>query len=418
MKFIAGSALTLIYTIHYSDRGSADIYKFYDDAQVIASALPNHPGDYFKLLSGFYDDDESLANYTNSMKNWMPQSEEWLDFAQTKNYNLFQSNRIITRINAILIPVTFGNIFTHVLIFSWISLIGIIAFLTLFRGNENPFSYLILVLFPSLILWCSPPLKDTLTLWSVCVIFFLAYQISRKGFTIKRLVFLCFALIILMVTKYYVAVAFAPALIFLFIQKHYKKIIEFRVFTVVSTGLALTLLLVYLFPSAIDMMNGKREEALKAAIFGEANHLLFTHLIDNGFRGFVIEVPQALYSAFFRPMIWEGKNSLLVLLSAMENLFLMFLIIFCMIKKWNKKQSSEYFYPFLIFSISLAFIIGYTTPVAGGLVRYKTAFLLPLLFICLDNLNLPNAWKDKPQIQSLMQWMLKQDYPNSSSRIA
>jgi hypothetical protein len=197
VKFIAGSALTLIYTVHYSDRGSADIYKFFDDAQVIASALPEHPSDYFKLLSGFYDEDESLVKYTNSMKNWMPQSEEWLDFSQTKNYNIFQSNRIITRINAILIPLTLGNIFTHVLIFSWFSLLGIIAFLSLFSKNDNPISYLILVLFPSLILWCSPPLKDTLTLLSVCIIFTILYKFTREGFSLKRLLIIAFAILIL-----------------------------------------------------------------------------------------------------------------------------------------------------------------------------------------------------------------------------
>jgi len=201
VKFLAGSALTLIYTLHYSDRGSADIYKFFDDAQVIASALPEHPSDYFKLLSGFYDNDESLLKYTSSMKNWMPQSEEWLDFAQTKNYNVFQSNRIITRLNAILIPLSLGNIFTHVLIFSWVSLIGILAFLNLFRNNSNPLAYLIIVLFPSLILWCSPPLKDTLTLFSVCIIFAMLYQIIHFGFSTRAMLIIAFASFILLITS-------------------------------------------------------------------------------------------------------------------------------------------------------------------------------------------------------------------------
>jgi hypothetical protein len=167
------------------------------------------------------------------------------------------------------------------------------------------------------------------------------------------------------------------------------------------------LILLAVFPSGIEILNGKREEALKAAIFGEANHLLFIHLIDNGFWGFVKEIPNSIYSALFRPMIWEEHNSLLVLLSSFENLFLLAIIAFSIYKKWRLKEKSEYFYPILIYSLSLAFIIGYTTPVTGGLVRYKTAFLLPLLFICLNKLELPHAINRDSRILLLKKWLFK-----------
>jgi hypothetical protein len=157
----------------------------------------------------------------------------------------------------------------------------------------------------------------------------------------------------------------------------------------------------------IEILNGKREEALKAALFGEANNFLFIHLVDGGFWGFIKEIPISIYSAFFRPMIWEANNSILIILSAFENVILLILVVYSLVKKWKLKELSEFFYPILIYCLSLAFIIGYTTPVTGGLVRYKTAFLLPLLLILLNKLEVPNSLKKSSVFLALNRWILK-----------
>jgi hypothetical protein len=391
-KIIVGFGLVHIYTNYYSDRGAADIYKFYDDAAVIASALPDNPIHYFKLVSGLYDNEAELKIYTDSMNNWMPQSSEWLEFTQTRNYNIFQSNRIITRINALLIPITAGNIFTLVIIFCWISLLGLLLFVKLFHESTSVLSYWIILLFPSLLLWCSGPMKDTLTLLAICLIFYFAAGNKYKALPMHSIVWILFGIILLLLTKYYVAIAFVPAFIIIAIQRKWSLIARFKGTLLIFLGISLVISALIFLPYLIDVLNGKREEALKAAIFGEAKHLLFINLIDHGLEGFLIEIPKAIYTTLFRPMIWEAQDSFLVLLSSLENLFLLILILVSIFVQGKAILKSTNFYPMLAFVLSLALIIGYTTPVAGGLVRYKTALLLPLLFICVSEINSKNSF--------------------------
>ncbi|MEO8733942.1 MAG: hypothetical protein ABI373_06400, partial [Flavobacteriales bacterium] len=45
LKIAAGTALWWVYTYHYTDRSTADIYKYFDDGNVMFSALPAHPLD-------------------------------------------------------------------------------------------------------------------------------------------------------------------------------------------------------------------------------------------------------------------------------------------------------------------------------------------------------------------------------------
>jgi hypothetical protein len=58
------------------------------------------------------------------------------------------------------------------------------------------------------------------------------------------------------------------------------------------------------------------------------------------------------------------------------------LVFYTIALAFKRKYLSEQFVPYLIFVLILAFIIGYTTPVTGGIARYKTAFLPIFLSLC------------------------------------
>jgi hypothetical protein len=128
LKVIAGIGLTLVYTYYYPDRSTADIYKYFDDAQIIASTLPENPQLYAEFISGINDTDPQLETYVKQMKNWSAHSDQWLSYTQTRDFNIFNSNRIITRFNALLWPISLGNMYTHVLFMCFLSLFGLTAF--------------------------------------------------------------------------------------------------------------------------------------------------------------------------------------------------------------------------------------------------------------------------------------------------
>lgn len=415
-KVLSGCAITFIYTYYYTDRGAADIYKFYDDALVISSALPEDYTSYLKLITGYGSGDPELREYTQQMKNWDPQSSEWLEFTQTENYNLFQSNRIITRINALLLPLSQGNIFTHILFFSFISLLAALYFIKTIQleGFVNKKIITILILFlPSILLWCSAPLKDTITISCIMMLFYLMHRVTKnKSISnyVKYFISSLLFILIILFTKYYVILAFIPSCIvylILFRWEIKNKIIPL-VFSI-SIGVAL-LYIAPLINDSLDItkvLNNKREEAIKAALFGEANHLLFEHAVDHGNAGLLGETANSIATALFRPYVWEKTDSILVKLSSLENLFLLVLLLFLIYSVLKKRNFNPYLISLGIYILLLAFIIGYTTPVAGGVMRYKSAFLPMFIAFCLAQKKIYNPFKKSGLIKAINKFFFK-----------
>jgi hypothetical protein len=93
-------------------------------------------------------------------------------------------------------------------------------------------------------------------------------------------------------------------------------------------------------------------------------------------------LPGAIVNTLFRPFIWESK-SLLILLSALENLAIYLLAIIAIFYK--KDQLSVL--PLLCFSISFVvlnlLLTGFTVPVLGAIVRYRIFAVLFLSIACI-----------------------------------
>jgi len=382
LKVIAGIGLTLVYTYYYPDRSTADIYKYFDDAQIIASTLPEHPQLYAEFISGINDTDPQLETYVKQMKNWSAHSDQWLSYTQTRNFNIFNSNRIITRFNALLWAISLGNMYTHVLFMCFLSLCGLTALFTLLtsRTNEKQLPlFIVIFLWPSVLFWCSGVLKDGLI---ISALYFLLYVGLDRDKIFQRKIVYVLAIValiaILLITKYYVVLALIPAIIGMFIQIMRRAIKPLH-----AHGLALAICFIMLVgssiigfsPNGIEIIQAKREEALKAAILGDAKHYHFVDNMENSAFGFIRKIPEALANGLFRPFLWETGNSPFIALTALENLLLMLLII-GVIAFPDKKQFNDSIVWILIsFVLCLALIIGFTTPISGGIVRYKTAFI-------------------------------------------
>jgi hypothetical protein len=128
-------------------------------------------------------------------------------------------------------------------------------------------------------------------------------------------------------------------------------------------------------PNGIDIIQAKREEALKAAIVGDAKHYLFVDNMENSAWSFIQKIPEALCNGLFRPFIWEAGNSPFIAISALENLLLILFIIGAIVFPDKKQMNDSQIWALFSFVLCLALIIGFTTPISGGIVRYKTAFI-------------------------------------------
>src|ERR1035437_8831209 len=68
LKIGAGTALWFVYSYLYADRSTADIFKYFDDGKVMYNALFSNPLDYFKMLTGISD--SSAEHYYLDMSYW------------------------------------------------------------------------------------------------------------------------------------------------------------------------------------------------------------------------------------------------------------------------------------------------------------------------------------------------------------
>jgi ABC-type sulfate transport system permease component len=87
--------------------------------------------------------------------------------------------------------------------------------------------------------------------------------------------------------------------------------------------------------------------------------------------------PQAINASLFRPYLWEAKNPLM-LMAAMESLFVLGLTLVVAVRKPGKFLSSfrdPYVMFCIVFSITFAFAVGVSTFNFGTLVRYKIPML-------------------------------------------
>ncbi len=109
-------------------------------------------------------------------------------------------------------------------------------------------------------------------------------------------------------------------------------------------------------------------------------------ITDFSAGGMFRAMPISIYTAFYRPYIWEA-GSLFIQISALEALFFMlitfrFLFVRNPISTLKDIRNNELLMASLVFALILGFFAGYTSGLFGVLVRFK-APLLPFLFLVL-----------------------------------
>ncbi|MBK6893687.1 MAG: hypothetical protein IPH00_11230 [Flavobacteriales bacterium] len=125
LKVAVGTALWWIYTYHYPDRSTADIYRFFDDGNVLFSALPDHPGDYFRMLFGIGNDNAHFnEHYYAVMNNWHRKYD-------TGYYN---DAHTMIRYSALVRLFSFGVYHVHTVFACFLSLVGLVALYKTFIG--------------------------------------------------------------------------------------------------------------------------------------------------------------------------------------------------------------------------------------------------------------------------------------------
>lgn len=397
-KLIVGLFVVWVYTYYYPNcRENSDIFKYYDDSQIMYNALQNNKGDYFKMLFGIADKQYyGFDNYYTKMNFWI----------KPYQYELVNENRTIIRLNAFFSLFTLGNFYTNALLFIFISFLGLWA---IFKGfsmfldkQKAKIYYFLLMFLPSIAFWTSGIYKESVVFFSMGILLLFLCKIwndLKWKYIILGLIFY----LILFYSKAYLALLFLPSLLFILFSVWKKKKLLLVFF---STHILIFLLFInsssIIHKDFIEIIVNKQHDFIKFVdSLKYVGSKISIPVLDNNVSSIIQNIPNALINSFFRPHLFEVHN-IMSLMSAIENAFVVLLLLI-VIFNFEYKPFNFLVLISISFTLSLFILVGLTTPVLGALVRYKTPAIPFLLFFIVNFVNYrklylkyKHLWKKQP----------------------
>lgn len=381
LKCIFSFLFFLVYTRYYTDRTTADVFKYFDDGKFMYSAIKTSPMDYLKMLLGLdFDTRYFHEQYYIKMNHWYKLWE----------LTAYNDNRTMIRINALFFLFSNGNFHIHQVFSSFLSLIGLVSIFNVFKKDVFHTKVFAILLFflPSVLFWTSPMIKESILIFGLGL-FLRAFQ---QVFVYKMrsyYIFMLLSLCLLLILKTYMIFLCAPLLLsFLIVNKTASK--PYIVYGSIIILLFLTSLSIRnpdysiyynMFQKQGDFINLAQQEKSGSLLTIDA-------LTDYSFLSFIKTSPQALKISFILKWPWES-NSMLEQLHVAENTLLWILTGFSFYYFLKNPTFSKNWAWFnFLFILGIFLLIGFTSPVLGAIVRYR-APLLPFWISLFCMVNVP-----------------------------
>lgn len=461
LKFIAGYLMYFIYTEYYTDRSTADIFKFFDDATVLYNAASDDPGSFLRLFFGVGGGDTDAI--VSEMNHW-----------SSRHNNEFYNAHAMIRWNTLVMFISQGNFHVHHLAMSFMSFAGLIAlFKVVSRRLEHGkgIYLLLLALLPSLWFWGSGPLKEGLVLFFFGIALLNIDRIRTHGWHWRPALWSALCLFGIFMTKQYIFLAFVPAMaLLLWLRDEQSLRKEALRFGIVSLVIVLGAFSLGRISSSLNLPNiiaQKQQDFVnvaKGGIYLETREIvaylphsekdvvieqdslrmiregatfiywqkgvakrdtlegtgdgstLYTLAYENvpagsrytppdlgdGWKGLFLAAPVAFFTTMLRPTP-GGGDSMMVLGAGIENGFVIILIAIGMLFLLQHRPSKgrDLLWFTVLFTGILYILTGWVTPAEGALVRYKVPALPFLAYV------IAIGWQNTRAARMLDNWIWK-----------
>ncbi len=376
VKVLAGCCLGLIYTYYYTDRSTADTFKFFDDGKILFGTLRENPKHFFEMLTGLNSDSPDLLVHYDKMNSWFN-----IDV-------LFNDNRTLIRLNAVFDCFSFGHYYVNVVFINFISFTGLIALFKLFQSfqkNKSKEIFAGVMLLPSMLFWGSGLLKDGLLLFALGMLLYSLSKIMVSRHSKINIAGFIFCLLLLTITKLYVLLIIFPGIVAWYWSRNEetkrKIIFKFTLSYTIYFILAFNIGSIADKYDVTDMIYYKQKNFYVIAEASKANSVIPISPVEASAWSIIKNSPEAAFRVLFRPTLTEAKSAL-ILLAAVENIFILLIILLCLLSfKKSEIFRHPVFYFSIIFVVLMFTLIGLITPIMGAMVRYKVPALPFIMFI-------------------------------------
>ena len=384
-KLLGVSAFMSIYLFYY---GGGDTINYFKGVRAVGNLLLEDSEKGFAVLfntSSSYNHFSSFNSITGYPAHYM-----WKD-PSTFSVSRYSTLFYLIGAKSFIINSLIVGCFTYIGLWKFYRLLNI-----LYPGYEKGLAYIVLFL-PSIAFWGSGIMKDSYTVSSACWITYNFYMvlILRKKVLINS-IFLLNNLFIIINIKPYVILSLLPGII-LWLNSAYLKQIKNGLLKILILPLLSVVILVtgfYVFQnlsslmgvygevdSAIEQAQVIRTDLLRSDQYGSNNYDIGK--FDGSLISLISVAPNAIFTALFRPFLWEVGSPTMVF-SAIENFILIIFTFFTLtrvspISVFKTLLNEPFLFYCLIFSILFAFGVGIAGTNFGAMVRYKTP-LMPFFF--------------------------------------
>ena len=192
-----------------------------------------------------------------------------------------------------------------------------------------------------------------------------------------------FFMMVILILRSYVFIVLLPSLLAWFLARNKPKY-RFLIFSgVYLAGFILFFCSGYLSPKTdLPRYVCERQQAfIEVAKLG-ASTIDINPLYPN-FKSFLLNAPQALNHALMRPYPTEIKSFVYVPFALENAAFVALLLLFIFFRKKVAETDSLVYFCFF-FTATIFLITGYTVPIIGAIVRYRSIYLifLSLPIVC------------------------------------
>lgn len=265
-------------------------------------------------------------------------------------------------------------------------------------------NYIAFALFyiPSVCFWGAGLLKDIWCLVGILSIYVACWKIffQKEKIAWNVFVYLFWAYLLISIRPYVFYTVFATSVVW--VGLHYLRKLDnqfirsilFPLVTIIIVGI-----FIFFMKNVTNLAEGKYatvgsmleqaviiQDDLKRDYYGENSFDIGP--FEPTLLGMTKKIPQALLAGLYRPFLWEARSPFM-LLSGAENLVVLLLTLFCLLKLrlsfFAEIWKDEFFLSILIFVLAFGFFIGLTIANFGALVRYRIV-LLPFFVIILSHL--------------------------------
>ncbi|MEO6844808.1 MAG: hypothetical protein ABI184_06520 [Ginsengibacter sp.] len=292
-------------------------------------------------------------------------------------WNNLRTNLLI-KMMSIFDLLSFGDFLINTLFYNFLVFFGFIALFRVFIKIFPKCYYLLLTcifIFPSALFFTSMINRDGLILLSLSMIIYHIFFIISDRFSLKRTAIIVFFLLVIFLLRNFVFITLIPALIAWLIANKFPKYAFLSFVVVYAFTTVLFFSSSYISPRAnLPQYVSSRQKSF-IHIGEEGNSTISIKPLYPNLKSFISNAPQAFNHALMRPYLSEATRIEYVPFALEVFIIELIFVVFLFYHKKNILVNPLiYFFVFLSFTMLL--ITGYTVPIIGAIVRYRSIYFI------------------------------------------